>query len=164
MEEIIGAIFDLLDVTNGYFWVVLGLVLVILEALGAGLAFVSLGLASILTGLLAFVGDYSFPTLLMVMGASSIVVFALSRPLTTRLHGKPTHTNVDALVGVTGIVTRHVGGPNHPGNVKVKGEEWRCLGGKGEAFDVETCVTIERVEGNTLYVSGPASRPCKEES
>ncbi len=164
MGEIFGEILDLLDVTNGYFWVVLGLVLVILEALGAGLAFVSLGLASMLTGLLAFVGDYSFTTLLVVMGLSSIVVFALSRPLAARLHGKATHTNVDALVGKIGVITRTVGGANHPGNVKVMGEVWRCLGGNGEAFDVDTCVTIERVEGNTLYVSGPVSRPCKEES
>ena len=149
MGEIFGEILDLLDVTNGYFWVVLGLVLVILEALGAGLA---------------FVGDYSFTTLLVVMGLSSIVVFALSRPLAARLHGKATHTNVDALVGKIGVITRTVGGANHPGNVKVMGEVWRCLGGNGEAFDVDTCVTIERVEGNTLYVSGPVSRPCKEES
>lgn len=62
-------------------------------------------------------------------------------------------SNVDAVVGRTGVVTARVG-PNEPGQVKVGDEIWRAVlaPGAGEALEPGRTVRVESVDGVTLAV------------
>jgi len=144
---------DILDVENGWFWLVLGLVGIILEALSIALVFASMGLAAILTGVISFLGVHSFACLLGIFIVLSMAIFFASRPLAAKLpFGKSTETNIHALIGRPGVVTEPIGGSDKPGRVKLSTEEWRALPADDQSFQTGTRVMVKRIEGSTAYV------------
>jgi membrane protein implicated in regulation of membrane protease activity len=62
-------------------------------------------------------------------------------------------SNVDALVGLEGLVTQRVAG-HQPGMIKVKDETWRAVPAPGVAgpFEPGSLVTVTGVDGVTLQV------------
>lgn len=87
-------------------------------------------------------------------GILAFVYLALFRRwLRARLTVKDQPTNVDALVGKTGVVTKKIAG-GEAGLVKVGSEIWRAELAKadGAARDVGATVSIESVEGVTIKV------------
>ncbi|HYL86645.1 MAG TPA: NfeD family protein [Candidatus Angelobacter sp.] len=87
-------------------------------------------------------------------GILSFVYLAIFRRwLRTKLTVKNHPTNVDALVGKSGIVTKKIA-PAEAGMVKVGSEIWRAELAKADdaARDVGATVNIESVEGVTIKV------------
>lgn len=147
---------EVMSVENGYFWMLLGLILVLVEAvLGAAtaLALGSIGVAAFLTGVVAFLGLHSLIGLIIVFIIISLALFFLSRPLTKRLMGDDLEeTNVDAMAGKLAVVTEAIGGLTAPGRVKIAGDRWRSLPAENKAIPEGTAVRVLRVEGATLIV------------
>ncbi|HMD40337.1 MAG TPA: NfeD family protein [Candidatus Acidoferrum sp.] len=91
---------------------------------------------------------------LLSAGALALVYLAVFRSwLKTRLTVKTVASNVDAVVGKTGVVTQRIA-PNQCGMVKVGSEIWRAELEATDAAARETGVTItvESVDGVTLKV------------
>ncbi|PYU17314.1 MAG: hypothetical protein DMG28_11575 [Acidobacteria bacterium] len=80
-------------------------------------------------------------------------LFVLRKQIRSRLLAPNRPSNVDALVGRTGVVTSRLA-PNAPGQVKVGDEFWRAAlaPGVSEAREPGQSVTVEAVEGVTLLV------------
>jgi len=156
---------ELLDFEYGYFWLILGIILTIMEAMGAMFALASLGIGAMLTAVVAFLGWLTLPWLLGVFAVASLAVFALSRPLVNRITASGAHvkTNVEAMVGRTGVVTQPVGDRSSPGYVKVGGDEWRAVPVDDKPVAVGTKVVIRQVEGATLHVAVEEKPHGKEE-
>jgi len=93
-------------------------------------------------------------------GLISAAVFALlyfalfRRWLKAKLHVKEQASNVDAVVGKTGVVTKRIGPAHDCGLVKVGSEEWRAELAQPEtaAREIGANVQIISVEGVTLKV------------
>jgi len=93
-------------------------------------------------------------------GLISAAVFALlyfalfRRWLKAKLHVKEQASNVDAVVGKTGVVTKRIGPAHDCGLVKVGSEEWRAELAQPEtaAREIGASVQIISVEGVTLKV------------
>ena len=148
---------ELMNPENGYFWMLLGLSLLALEALGVpGFFLGTLGVAAILTGLPAFLLPIPIVWLLVSFGVLSIAAFFFARPIVVRyfMGGKEHHSNVAGMVGKVAIVTQSIGGRHQPGYIKLAGDEWRALPVDGTAYPEGTEVEIQRLEGATVYV-GP---------
>ena len=133
-----------------------GLVCVIVElALGAVTGFD----LALIGGSLAIGGAIgltvaSGKTGLLAAGVLSLVYLAVFRSwLRQRLTVKERPTNVDAVVGKTGIVTKRIT-TREPGMVRVADEVWRAaLVDTDEAVrEPGAKVTVESVEGVTLKV------------
>jgi len=60
-------------------------------------------------------------------------------------------TGAQALIGETGLVVEPVV-PFTGGRVYVKGSLWRAYAPEGERIEASTPVTIERIEGVSLYI------------
>lgn len=91
---------------------------------------------------------------LLAAGGLSLVYLAVFRSwLKAKLTVKTVASNVDAVVGKTGVVTKRIG-PNEPGMVKVGSEVWRAelAGAVDAARDAGTTITVDSVEGVTLKV------------
>ena len=94
------------------------------------------------------------------VGLISAAVFALlyfamfRRWLKAKLHVKEQASNVDAVVGKTGVVTKRIGPAHDCGLVRVGSEEWRAELAQPEsaARDIGTNVRVVAVEGVTLRV------------
>ncbi|HKV05245.1 MAG TPA: NfeD family protein [Candidatus Acidoferrales bacterium] len=91
---------------------------------------------------------------LLAAGALALIYLAAFRSwLKSHLTVKDHPSNVDAVVGRTGVVTKKIA-PYAPGMVKLGGEVWRAelAGGQDAARDAGAEVTVESVEGVTLKV------------
>lgn len=91
---------------------------------------------------------------LISAAAFALLYFALFRRwLKQKLHVDDRASNVDAVVGKMGVVTKRIG-PGDCGIVKVGSEEWRAeLAQAGDAArEIGTNVQVVAVEGVTLKV------------
>jgi membrane protein implicated in regulation of membrane protease activity len=146
---------ELLNAENGYFWILLGLALMSLEALGVpGFFLGTLGLAAVVTSLPAFFTPIPIIWLLLCFGVMAIVFFVYARPLVTRffMSDVETLTNVDGMVGKLAVVSQEIGGRSTAGYVKLAGDEWRALPADGSSIAVGKEVEIQKLEGATVYV------------
>jgi len=136
--------------------VIVGIVCVIIElALGAltGFDLALVGGSLTIGGVIGlFTGSAKIG--LLSGGVLSFIYLALFRSwLRARLTVKDQPTNVDALVGKTGVVTQKIAAAE-AGLVKVGSEVWRAeLAQAGDtARDVGATVKVEAVEGVTIKV------------
>jgi membrane protein implicated in regulation of membrane protease activity len=91
---------------------------------------------------------------LLAGGVLAFVYLAIFRSwLKNKLTVKTVASNVDAVVGKTGVVTKRIA-PSEVGMVKVGSEVWRAelAGADDAARDAGAKVTVQSVEGVTLKV------------
>ena len=132
--------------------VILGLVLALAElAIGidAGFDLVVIGSILVVSGLLGTV------TSLIVSLICAIVLVGLyfffgRRLIKSRLIVTTKKTNIDRLIGKTGVVVRAIT-PDVPGLVRVDDEDWRATAETG--LPEKSRVIIESIEGITLKVN-----------
>ena len=136
--------------------VIAGIVCVIVElALGAMTGFD----LALIGGSMAIGGAVGLITVsgkvgLLAAGTLALVYLAIFRRwLRAKLTGKEQPTNVDAVVGKTGVVTQRITA-REPGMIRVAGEIWRAAlaGTEDGAREPGATVTVESVEGVTLKV------------
>jgi membrane protein implicated in regulation of membrane protease activity len=139
-----------------WFLVIIGIICAIVEiALGAitGFDLALVGASLAVGGAIGlFAGSYE--TGLIAAAALALLYFAFFRSwLKSKLAVKEQHSNVDAVLGKTGVVTKRIG-PSDAGIVKIGTEEWRAELGdaSGDAREVGANVTVSSVEGVTLKV------------
>ena len=133
-----------------------GLICVIIElALGAltGLDLALVGGSLTIGGTIGLLAG-SARIGLLAGGVLALVYLAIFRSrLKSQLTVKNIASNVDAVVGKTGVVTKRIA-PSEPGMVKVGSEVWRAelAGAEDAARDLGAQVTVQSVEGVTLKV------------
>ncbi len=136
--------------------VVAGALLILVEvALGgfAGFDLVLIGSAFLLGGALGLL-LHNAPLGFMVASVLCLAYIALGRRwMRARMQTRQTASNVDALVGQSGVVTVRVA-PHQPGQVKVRDEVWRAVPASGVPgpFEPGAVVTVAGVDGVTLHV------------
>ena len=80
-------------------------------------------------------------------------------PLTKKyLNPKLTATNIDSVVGSTGLVTADIDNITAAGQVKLGAMEWTARSTSGQPIPEGTLVTADRIEGVKVFVS-PAEVP-----
>lgn len=85
-------------------------------------------------------------------------LLALLWPL-VRKHLNPnlSKTNVDAVIGSTGLVTVAIENVTAVGQVKLNGMEWTARSTSGDPIEAGTIVRVDKIEGVKVFVS-----PAKE--
>ena len=137
-----------------HIWMMLGIGFIIIEIFDPAFFFISLGIGAIVTSILAlipFMRD-SIPLQIFSFAIFSFISFLFMRKLGRKvLKHSGSETNVNALIGQTGLVTKAI--PAHgKGYVKIGGEEWSAITEDGSALALETKVHIIRIEGNKVIV------------
>ena len=141
-------------------WLALLVVFLLVEAATVGVvsAWFAVGaLAAMVTALLQ--GPVWLQTLLFV-AVSTGLLLAL-RPLVRKyLSPNLTATNVDSVVGSTGIVTAAIDNVSAVGQVKLGAMEWTARSTSAQPIPVGTLVKVDKIEGVKAYVT-PAEIPAK---
>lgn len=135
------------------FWLVLIVVFLMVEASTVTLVSLWFAAGSLAAMLVALTGaGIGFQVTVFVI-VSAICLTAL-RPL-VRKHIKPklTKTNVDAMVGSTGLVTVAIDNVTAQGQVKLGPMEWTARSESGEPIEEGTLVKVVRIEGVKAIVS-----------
>lgn len=86
--------------------------------------------------------------------AVSAILLTLLRPL-VRKHITPklTRTNVDAVVGTTGLVTASIDNVTASGQVKLGAMVWTARSTSGDPIPEGTLVRVDKIEGVKAFVS-----------
>jgi membrane protein implicated in regulation of membrane protease activity len=61
-------------------------------------------------------------------------------------------TNIDALIGKSGLVTEKIISHLQTGRVRIGGEDWKAVSLTGSDIEVGQKVTVEQVEGVKVLV------------
>lgn len=132
-------------------WILLALVCGIIELASAGLWFLWLALAALLTALGIKIGWLiSIQAQLLVFSVFTLAFIVFTRPLALRfLETKDTPSNVNALIGQHGVVTKAMT-PFEYGQVRVNGEIWTAT--SHEEVDVDVRIRVVGIQGVKLQV------------
>ncbi len=144
---------EFLDAWIWLIFVIIGLVLILLELVigveTTGFDLVFLGSALVLGGLVTWPAN-SFVVTTVVVAVICVAYMAIGRRYVHRWAAvRKSKTNVDAIVGRTGIVVRVIS-RNVDGRVKVGSEDWRARATEDIEEGAEVVVT--EIAGATLIV------------
>ena len=82
------------------------------------------------------------------------VLLLLLRPITKRYFTpKLAKTNLDAIIGKEGLVTKDINNTTSEGQVKLSGMEWTARSTSGEQIPQGTQIKVDKIEGVKVYVS-----------
>jgi len=137
--------------TMFWLWMAAAVIFLIIEIGTPTLVFACFTIGSIGAAVATHFTD-SYLIQAAVFAIVSIVLIPLTRPLAKKLT-KPTaqKTNVDAMMGRPGIVTKKIDPALDVGQVRVDGQVWQAVA--DEAIDVDTEIKVDEVKGARLYVS-----------
>ena len=135
------------------FWLTMIVVFLMAEASTVTLVSLWFAAGSLAAMLVALTGaGIGFQVTVFVIVAA--VCLTALRPL-VRKHIKPklTKTNVDAVVGTTGLVTVAIDNVSAVGQVKLGAMYWTARSASGDPIAEGTLVKVERIEGVKAIVS-----------
>ena len=138
----------------------LALMAVFLMAEASTVSMVSLWFAagSLIALLTALAGGPGWLQITLFLAVSAGLLLAL-RPLVKKyVTPKVTATNVDSVVGSTGLVTAAIDNVSAAGQVKLGAMEWTARSTSGQPIPVGTLVKVDKIEGVKAFVS-PAEVP-----
>ncbi len=132
-------------------WIIAGVICVIIEIFTPGFFFMSIGVSAILTGIFALaVSNAYFQMLFFVV--VSFLIFVNMRKLSKKLFKtKEQPTNVYALIGKTGIVTKDIT-KTSKGYVKINGEIWSAISEDETDIIAGSQIVVKKIEGNKVIV------------
>ena len=139
-------------------WLVLMVVFLAAEASTVSMVSLWFAAGALIALLTALAGGPAWLQTLLFLAVSAGLLLAL-RPLAKKyLSPKLTATNVDSVVGSTGLVTAAIDNVSAVGQVKLGAMEWTARSTSGQPIPVGTLVKVDRIEGVKAFVS-PAEVP-----
>lgn len=141
-----------------YIWIGLGIIFIIAEMLIPRFWMLSIGLASILAGLISLLTN-SVIFQAAVFTVSIFVNFAVIKAVSGHiLH--PVRKKSDCItadiVGLTGVVVSRIA-PDKPGEISIGGNRWPALPQSNITIDSSTIVIISEIRANTAIVKPDAA-------
>jgi membrane protein implicated in regulation of membrane protease activity len=134
-------------------WLGVVALLLIIEAITAGLTTIWFAGGALLAALAALMGaGLGFQLLLFLCVSLLLLIF--TRPLAMRFMNKGvTKTNVNSLIGTRAVVTKEINNLAQTGQVRINDIEWTARSSKDDILIPEkTIVEIEAVKGVKLIV------------
>ena len=147
----------MIELLDSWLWaafVVVGLLIILLElfiGVETGFDLVMLGSALVLGGLLTSFADSWLATAICASLFCVLYVGIGRKYVRAKMKLCDIKTNVDAIIGKSGIVTRSIG-ENTSGLVRVGNEEWRAMSGGNINIEEGATVMVIEVTGVTLIV------------
>ena len=140
-------------------WLVLMVVFLIAEAAcPCHLISVWFAVGSLAAVLVALVGGPVWLQVGLFLVVSCGLLAALWPLVRKYLNPKLTATNVDSVIGSTGLVTVAIDNVTATGQVKLGGMEWTARSTSGEPIPQGTRIRVDRIEGVKAFVS-PTETP-----
>ena len=135
----------------GYFWLLAGILVLMLELSIPGLFFfIALSFGSVTASIFGFL-LFSFKIQCVVWLTTSLVLFTIIKKRCSNKNQSRLSTNIEALINQGGLVTQRIE-PTKPGRVRIKNEDWPAISTTGESFEKNMMIIVIKVQGNKLLV------------
>lgn len=137
-----------------YIWFGLMVLFLIVEA-ACPLHLVSIWFAagSLVALLAAMLGWALWLQIALFVIVSAVLLASLWPLVRKHLTPKLTKTNVDAVIGTTGLVTASINNVEAHGQVKLGSMEWTARSTDGSPIPAGTLVRVDRIEGVKAFVT-----------
>lgn len=133
-----------------WIWLAALVIFLILELMIPTLIFGCFVIGSLIAGLYGYFYPDAYYSQIGIFIAISVVLIPLTRTLAKKITKEsPTKSNVDALIGKVGLVTKPID-PDVGGQVRIEGEVWVALA--DERIEQNDKVTVTSVKGTRLHV------------
>lgn len=137
-------------------WTLLGVLLLVAEMFTPGFWLACLAIGAFAAGLVGLLPGVGATVEVIVGSVTSLASMVGLRPMLMRRFriGSATElrTNVEALLGKTGVVTERIEGGTRQGRLVVEGENWRGASVDKGILEPGTRVMVVQVDGTTLLV------------
>lgn len=135
------------------FWLVLAVIFIVAEAVTVSVVSLWFAGGAFAAMAVAMLGGQLWLQGTVFGGVSALLLWAL-RPL-VRKHFTPklTKTNLDAVIGKTGIVTARIDNVNACGTVKLGSMEWSARSTDGAPIEAGAQIRVDRIEGVKVFVT-----------
>lgn len=136
-------------------WIWLGLMVVFIFVEAATVATVSMWFAGgALVSMVAALLHVSVPVQVVLFFVVSGILLASLRPVLQRYFvPKLKKTNIDAVIGASGLVTEDIDNIQGKGKVKVGAMDWTARSTDDSMISVGTQIRVDRIEGVKVFVS-----------
>jgi membrane protein implicated in regulation of membrane protease activity len=141
-----------LPVTDVTFWIIVAVVCGIVEAISLGITSIWFVVGAIVALILA---SFEVPFIIQVVVflTVSIVLLIYTRPIATKyLKLGKEKTNVEAVVGLEGVVIEKIDNVLGKGQVKIGGQIWSAKSESGEDISRDEEVEVVAVKGVRVIV------------
>lgn len=136
-----------------YFWIILSVVLIIIEAVTVQLVTIWFAIGSIFA-LFANLLKLSIPVQVIIFATVSVIALIATRPIVKKIvNNKKVPTNSDRIIGKPAVVTETVNNSAAQGKIMVFGIIWTARSENGEIIEKDETVFIKRIEGVKAIVS-----------
>lgn len=134
-------------------WLGIMAVLLLIEALTAGLTTIWFAGGALIAGITAFAGGALILQILLFF-VVSLVLLIFTRPVALRMLNKKVEpTNVDTMIGKSALVTQSIDNLKETGQVVIGGIEWTARSAEeGVSIPKEAIVEVIQVQGVKLLV------------
>jgi membrane protein implicated in regulation of membrane protease activity len=135
-------------------WLIIAIGLFIAEIFVPGFVLGSFGIGCLFSALAALF-DMHLKIQLVTFSVLTLATFFAVRPIFLKYFYSPAskiQTNIDALVGKTGLVSEKIDPDANKGRVIVGGEDWRAVSADGNWVEEGEKVKVVSVEGTKLFV------------
>ncbi len=134
-----------------WLWLAAALIFLIVELTTPTLVFACFVIGSIGAAATSTMSD-SYLIQTAVFAIISVILIPLTRNLAKKITKEsPQKTNVDAMVGRPGVVTKKIDPALDVGQVRVDGQVWQAVA--EEVIDADIKIKVDEVKGARLYVS-----------
>ena len=134
-------------------WLALMIVFIWLEAETVAVVSLWFAAGSLAAAIVGWAGG-NLVTQIIAFTVVSGVLLLLLRPITKRYFTpKLVKTNLDAIIGAEGLVTKDIDNVQSAGQVKLNGMEWTARSTTGEQIPEGTQIKVDKIEGVKVYVT-----------
>ena len=141
------------------FWLIAMVVFMAAEAMTVTLVSIWFALGALGAVLVALLGGGLVLQVTVFLALAVVLLFFLRGLVRKHFNPRLTRTNVDSLIGATGIVITPVNNIAALGQVQIGGVEWSARSSDNSHIPAGTLVKVEKIEGVKVFVT-----PVREEA
>lgn len=135
------------------FWLIAMVVFMIAEGITVSLVSIWFALGALAALVVSLVGGNLMLQVILFLSISIILLASLRSLVRKYINPRLIHTNVDSVIGSTGVVTIPVNNVAALGRVTIGGMDWSARSSTGEPLPEGAQIRVDRVEGVKLFVS-----------
>lgn len=134
-------------------WFVLMVVFILIEANTVTLVSIWFAAGALVAMVASLLGAPVWLQAVLFLAVSVVLLLALRPVLKKHFTPKLVKTNVDSIVGSTGVVTAAIDNVMATGTVKLGAMEWTARSTTGAVIEAGTLVTVDKIEGVKAFVT-----------
>lgn len=135
------------------FWTVLLLLFIVVEAVTVTLVSAWFAAGALAAVICALLGGELWLQCVLFFAVSAFMLILLRPVAKKHFTPKLTKTNVDAVVGNTGKVTKRIDNDAATGQIKLGAMEWTARSTSGAVIEEGTLIRVDKIEGVKAFVS-----------